>query len=107
MIRFTITQGSDEPIITPWEEEPLRIGSVHTAVQRMNDLRQTYGTSARISIERTTVIPEPDRQRVRFKIVVGDTTAYSVPFPVAEKDARLAEMQEKFPKATITEEIIR
>lgn len=108
MIRFSITQGDNDPIQTEWEDEPLRTGSVHTAVQRISELRQAYGRSAEISIERTTAIPEPDRTQVRFKIDMGDNkVGYSKPFPIAEKESRLAEMKEKYPKASITEDIAR
>lgn len=106
MIRFSIKQGDAEPILTEWENEPSRAGSVHTAVARMTELRQTYGSDARISIERTTVIAESDRRQVRFKIVTKKSTHYSLPFPIAERDGRMAEMRDKHRKATITEEVI-
>lgn len=107
MIRFSVKQGAAEPILTDWEEEHVRHGvGVPTAVARMNELRRTHGSDARISIERTTVIAEPDRRQVRFKIVTEKPTHYSLPFPIAERDERLAEMRDKHRKAEITEEVI-
>lgn len=107
MIRFKVTQGEAEPILTDWEEEPVRHGAgAPTAVARMNELRQTHGRDARISIERTTVIEETDKRQVRFKIVTGDETRYSATFAIGEKDERRMAMDEKFPKATITEEVL-
>lgn len=107
MIRFKIMQGESEPVLTEWENEPVRAGGIPTATQRMTELRKTYGSDARISIERTTVIEEPDRRQVRFKIETKKSTHYSLPFPIAERDERLAEMKEKHRKATITEEIVK
>lgn len=107
MIRFKIAQGDADPILTEWTEEPLRAGVTHTAAQQMTELRKTYGSDARISIERTTVIEEPDRRQVRFKIKTQKSTHYSLPFPITERDQRLAEMKEKHRKATITEEIVK
>lgn len=107
MIRFSVTQVDVDPIFTEWEHEPLRSGPVHTAVQRMSELRQQYGRSAVISIERTTVIPETVKRLVRFKIDEGENKIrYSKTFPIAEQEARLIEMKEKFPKAEITPEVI-
>lgn len=107
MIRFKIEQGSDEPVFSQWEEETLRSGPVHTAVQRMSELRQTYGMSAVISIERTTIIPDVDHRQVRFKIALKDNEVrYSKTFPIAEKDTRLTEIQGKFPDASVTSEVI-
>lgn len=107
MIRFKIDEDNKDPAWTEWEPEHVRQGlGPHTAVQRMSELRQIYGVDARISIERTTVIPEGDHRQVRFKIVDGDMTWYSMTYPIAEKDARRAEIEQKFPNAVITEEII-
>lgn len=107
MIRFRIAIDDADPIVTEWETEHVKHGlGPHTAVQRMSELRQLYGSGAAISIERTTVIPEADRRQVRFKIADGDTTMYSVTFPIAEKDERLMATQEKFPNALITEELV-
>lgn len=107
MIRFKVCQDDADDILTEWEPEHVRQGlGPHTAVQRMSELRVTYGPEARISIERTTVIPDGDHRQVRFKIVDGDMTWYSIPFPVAEKDERRAEIEQKFPNAVVTEEII-
>lgn len=106
MIRFSITQDDADPILTEWENEAVRSGPVHTAVQRMSELRQQYGRSAVISIERTTVIPDTDRRIVRFKIDEGDNKVrYSKTFPIAEQEDRMTEMVEKFPKAVITPEV--
>lgn len=108
MIRFSVIHG-DKTTLTEWENEPVAYGAgvAHTAVARMTELRKTYGKEARISIERTTVIPEPDRRQVRFKIVEGETTSFSPLYPVAEQDARFAEWKEKFPQAVIAPEVVR
>lgn len=108
MIRFHIKQG-DSLTSTAWEEEPVKygVGQPHTAVERMIELRKTYGNDARISIERTTVIPAPDRKQVRFRIALPkDETRYSRPYPISEKDEALIRLQKQFPKAEITAEEI-
>lgn len=107
MIRFKIQTGDSEPVWSEWEEEPLRSGPVHTAVQRIEEIRKTYGPTAQISIERTTIIPDVDHRQVRFKIDNGkNEIRYSKTFPIAEQDDRLTEMNEKFPAATVTPEVI-
>lgn len=107
MIRFKIINGDNDPVFTEWAEELLRSGVAHTAVEQMTELRKIHGRTAAISIERTTIIPEPDRTQVRFKIDEGeDKVRYSIPFPMAEKEQRLVEMKEKYPDATITEDLI-
>jgi len=108
MIRFSVKHG-DKTTLTEWENEPIAYGAgaVHTAVERMVKLRETYGKEARISIERTTVIPEPDRRQVRFKIVEGEETKLTPLYPIGEQDMRLAEWRARFPKATITPEVVR
>lgn len=107
MIRFKISQEGKDDVFSAWEDELVRAGmGPHTAVQRMSELRATYGKDAAISIERTTVLPDVDHRQVRFKIVEGKKTKYSKTFPIAEREERLTEMQEKFPKADVTEEVI-
>lgn len=102
MIRFKIVNG-DDILLTPWAEEPVRHGAgPQTAVVAMTELRQQHPDAA-ISIERTTVIPKPDANQVRFKIQVGQATYYSrVVSEGGEAEALLSELQKNYPRGVIT-----
>lgn len=97
MIRFYI-KDSDTTITTDWQEEPVTHGvGPQTAVVEITRLRQQY-PNARISIERNTVIPTPDRTQVRFRIQVGQATYYSRVVSESESEALEAELRARFPK---------
>ena len=121
MIRFAITQLGAEPFFTDWVEEPVKHGTgPQTAVVAMTELRQRYPDAA-IRIERTTVIPKPERQLFRYDVFVRDgyqavidkggeravhivnTTVHSRPFQEPERESVVAELREKFPDAKLTE----
>lgn len=92
MIRFKIVQG-DDILLSSWQDEPVRHGAgPQTAVVAMTELRQQYPDAA-ISIERTTVIPKPDADKVRFKIQAGQATMYSKTVSESEADALEAELR--------------
>lgn len=99
MIRFKIKQG-DEITLTEWQDEPLKHGGgSQTAVVAVSELRQQYPDAA-ISIERTTIIPKPEHNQVRFKIVLANNeTRYSKVVNESEADTLLAELNKKFPNA--------
>lgn len=102
MIRFHIQTG-DSTVATEWQDEPVRHGvGPQTAVVAMTGLRQQHPDAA-ISIERTTVIPKPDANQVRFKVQVGQLTYYSrVVSEGSEAEALLSELQKNYPKGVIT-----
>lgn len=102
MIRFKIVNG-DDVLLTPWQDEPVRHGTgPQTAVVAMTELRQQYPDAA-ISIERTTVIPKPDTNQVRFKVQVGKVAYYSrVVNEGSEAEALMTELQQRYPKGVIS-----
>ena len=102
MIRFHVKQLDQEPITTEWQEEPVTHGSgPQTAVVEMTKLRQQYPDAA-IRIERTTVIPKPEHNQVRFKIVLPNSeTRYSKVVDESEADALRIELLNRFPKAEV------
>lgn len=103
MIRFIIQDG-DQATETPWQDEPVMHGPgvIPTAVVEMTKLRQQYPDAA-IRIERTTVIPKPEHNQVRFKIVLpNNETRYSKVVNESEADALRLELLNRFPKAEVS-----
>lgn len=102
MIRFHIQEG-DQVTETPWQEEPVTHGSgPQTAVMEMTKLRQQYPDAA-IRIERNTVIPKPEHNQVRFKIVLpNNETRYSKVVDESKADALRIELLARFPKGEVT-----
>jgi|ERR1041384_3172683 hypothetical protein len=104
MIRFQITNPESEPFQTEWADEVLGDLSKQTAAQKVAELRRDYPKAA-ISVERSSIIPRKKQQVVRFKIKEKeDYTYYSAVFPIEQKDIKLAEIQERHPKAEIIPE---
>lgn len=103
MIRFHVSQLGQEPIATEWQDEPIIHGAgPQTAVVEMSRLRQLYPDAA-IRIERTTVIPKPEHNQVRFKIVLpNNETRYSKVVGESEADKLRLEILTRFPKAEVT-----
>lgn len=103
MIRFHV-KTDDEVLSTSWQEEVLGDLSRQTAAQKVSELRREHPEGI-ISVERSSVIPRKKSQVVRFKIQYrNNDTYYSAVFPIEQKDIKLAEIQKKHPKATITSE---
>lgn len=102
MIRFHV-EHSGQVIVTEWVEESITHGSgPQTAVEAVKQLRQQYPDAA-IRIERTTVIPKPAHNQVRFKIVLpNNETRYSKVVDEGGADALRAELLAKFPKGEVT-----
>ncbi len=102
MIRFRIDDG-EQSTLTEWVDEVLGDPAVQTAAMRVAELRRDYPTAA-ISLERSSIIPRKKVAVVRFKIVDGEATLYTIPFPIAERDEQLARLVEKYPDAEIIPE---
>ena len=117
-VRFHVTDAEGKALeTTDWAEELSR----DVPVNMVADLRTTYGPEARIIIERNALILNPKPKTFRFDIAVKSGTAmivdddglnprdvsgltlHSRPFQEVEREKILAELREKFPKATITE----
>jgi hypothetical protein len=124
MIRFKITQD-DHTTFTDWMEEPVTHGAgPQTAVVEMTKLRQTY-PQAKISIERATAIPRPERKLFRYEIHVkqgaikvtdddgeqqrdvSGMVLQSRPFQEIETEQLLAQLKEQFPDAIFTKREVR
>ena len=102
--RFHIQSGP-EPIVTPWEDEIVKVGHGTSAGQRITQLRAQYGKDARISVERLGDNRTPNIVPMfRYKIKVKDDVYYSRSIYEADKEKALAEIKTMFPKAEITEE---
>lgn len=117
-VRFRVT-GSDGILLelTDWAEEHTR----DVPVNMVRDLRNLYGPEAAIEVERDRVILNPKPKMFRFDITVksgtvmvvdeegqsprdvSGLTLHSRPFQGFEREKVLAEVQEKFPKAIVTE----
>lgn len=112
MIRFYV---NDEPV-TDWLEEGDRL----VAVDQVTRLRREHGPEARIRVERdNTIQPRPSLFRYDIFVPEGvmmvvdddgtrthtlnNVTLQSRTFQATERDAVLADLQAKFPKATLTE----
>lgn len=117
-VRFHVTDAEGKKLeTTDWAEELTR----DVPVSMVTDLRKTYGPEAQIMIERDTVVLNPKPKTFRFDIAVksgtvmvvdedglnprdvSGLTLHSRPFQEVEREKILAELREKFPKATITE----
>ena len=102
MIRFKITEG-ENVTLSPWADEPIKHGAnPPSAVTMMAELRQQHPNAA-ISIERTTVIPKPENNQVRFKIVLpNNETRWSRVVNEDEAEKLEAELRESYSKAVIS-----
>jgi hypothetical protein len=123
MIRFHIA-GMEQP--TEWAEEVIRHGVGElTAVKIMSQLRADHPNAA-IRIERRGDVKIQKPKLFRYKIFVKSGTAQVTPnsenpsgvielknamlqsrsFQEFEREQVLAELKEKFPDATLTEETL-
>jgi hypothetical protein len=102
MIRFKIVNG-DDVLLSPWQHEPVNHGTnPQTAVVEMTKLRQQHPDAA-ISVERTTVIPKPEFNQVRFKIALpNNETRYSKVVSEDNAEALQTELQQQFPKGVVS-----
>jgi len=91
---------------TDWEDERVKhgIGAPHTAPARLTELRREYPEAA-ISIEREGENRRPNQlAQFRFQIKLpNDEVRYSRLISEDERDERLREIQEMFPKGEISE----